>query len=101
MNIIELQKKLLAAARMTPPSDHAPYAFGKRIMAHLLMRPSIDVWTVWGIALWRAALPCIAIMFLTVTWIYFVAERSSSATPLAIALENTVLASVDNGGYSW
>jgi hypothetical protein len=101
MNIIELQEKLLAAARMTPPSDHAPYAFGKRIMAHLLTRPSIDVWTVWGIALWRAALPCVLIMLLTVTWIYLAAERSNSATPLAVALENTVLASVDSGGYTW
>ena len=101
MNIIELQKKLLAAARMTPHNDHVPYAFEKRVMAHLVGRLNVDVWAVWGIALWRAALPCVVIMLLTVTWIYLAAERSNSATPLAVALENTVLASVDNGGYSW
>ena len=70
-------------------------------MAHLLMRPSVDVWTVWGIALWRAALPCVVIMLLTVTWIYLAADIGSSATPFAVALENTVLASVDNVGDSW
>ena len=33
MNLVELQKKLLAAARTDVPGDQVPYAFEKRIMA--------------------------------------------------------------------
>ena len=38
MNIAELQKKLLAAARANPPGDRVPYAFEKRVMALLAAR---------------------------------------------------------------
>ncbi len=31
MNVDELRRKLIAAARANPPSDHVPYAFEKRI----------------------------------------------------------------------
>jgi hypothetical protein len=101
MDIVDLQKKLLAAARNNPPGDHVPYAFEKRIMKNLFTRSKIDEWALWGMALWRAALPCVMIMLLTVTWIYLASDKSNSATPLATALENTVFASVDNMGDSW
>ena len=35
MNLAELERKLIAAARANPPSDRVPYAFEKRIMARL------------------------------------------------------------------
>jgi anti-sigma-K factor RskA len=101
MNIAELQRKLLAAARKNPPSDHVPYAFEQRILARLATQPRFDRWALWGIALWRAALPCLVIMLLTATWIYVASDRSNSTTPLAIALEDTVFASLDNIGDSW
>ena len=39
MNLAELERKLIAAARANPPSDRVPYAFEKRIMARLAARP--------------------------------------------------------------
>ena len=38
MNLAELERKLIAAARANPPSDRVPYAFEKRIMARLAAR---------------------------------------------------------------
>ncbi len=38
MNLAELQKKLIAAARANPPGDGVPYAFEKRVMALLAAR---------------------------------------------------------------
>lgn len=61
MNPAKLQQKLLAVARAHPPSDHVPYAFEKRIMARLVLRPALDAWTVWSRVLWRAAAPCLGV----------------------------------------
>ena len=64
MNLNELNQKLLAVARHNAPSDHVPYAFEKRIMAHLTARPLPDNILLWGQALWRAVIPCAAVMLL-------------------------------------
>ena len=53
MNLFELKKKLLAAARRNPPSDRVPYAFEKRIMAHLAAQPLLDAWAFWVRGFWR------------------------------------------------
>ena len=42
MNLAELQKKLIAAARANAPGDHVPYAFEKRVMALLASRVAPD-----------------------------------------------------------
>ena len=68
MNTTELQKKLMAAARSTAPDDRVPYAFEKRIMALLTSAKPLDVWTLWGHALWRAAVSCVAVTLLTGAW---------------------------------
>ena len=41
MNLEQLQKKLLAAARANPPADRVPYAFEKRILAQLAAQPPL------------------------------------------------------------
>ncbi len=71
MNLAELERKLIAAARANPPSDRVPYAFEKRILARLPARPLADGWELWGRALWRAAAPCVAIMLLLGAWSFF------------------------------
>ena len=38
MNLAELQRKLIAAARANAPGDGVPYAFEKRVMALLASR---------------------------------------------------------------
>jgi hypothetical protein len=95
MNHAELEKKLVATARANPPSDVVPYAFEKRIMAHLAARPLPDGWELWGRALWRAAAPCVAIMLLLGAWSLFTPQASAPATDLSQALEQTLLAAVD------
>ncbi len=87
MNLAELERKLIAAARANPPSDQVPYAFEKRIMARLAARPAMDHCTLWARALWRAAAPCVAIMLLLGAWSFFDPPASSPATDLSQQLE--------------
>ena len=95
MNLAELERKLIAAARTDVPSDRVPYAFEKRIMARLAACPPVDTWALWARALWRAAAPCAAIMAALVAWSLLAPPRTAPANDLSQALEQTLLASVD------
>jgi hypothetical protein len=97
MNIAELQKKLLAAARANAPDDCVPYAFEKRVMALLASRAGADKWVLWTRGLWRAAVSCVAIALLLGAWIFFNPAASSNSTDLSQNFESTLLASVDQG----
>lgn len=99
MNPEPLRQKLVAAARAAePPSDVVPYAFEKRIMARLSGRPTLDSWAAFGALLWRAVLPCCAVML--------IAGASSMATlamrpaheDLAAQLDAVLLADLDTSG---
>ena len=95
MNLAELERKLIAAARANPPSDRVPYAFEKRILARLAARPVVDDWALWARALWRAAAPCAAIMLLLGAWSFFDPQGSTPTNDLSQELEKTLLAAVD------
>ena len=95
MNLAQLERKLIAAARANPPSDRVPYAFEKRIMARLAARPVVDDWALWARALWRAAAPCVAIMLLLGAWSLYASRSSAPANDLSQELEQTLLAAVD------
>src|SRR5947209_3399296 len=95
MNLSELERKLIGAAKANPPSDRVPYAFEKRIMARLTTRPVLDAWALWSSALWRAAAPCVAIMIMLGAWSLMVPASSAPANDLSQEFENTVLAAVD------
>jgi hypothetical protein len=95
MNLAQLERKLIAAARTHPPSDQVPYAFEKRILARLAARPVLDGWELWARALWRAAAPCVAIMLLLSAWSLFGPQSSAPANDLSQDLEQTLLAAVD------
>jgi hypothetical protein len=101
MNVSELQRKLLAAARAEQPSDAVPYAFEKRIMSQLTARVATDVRTLWGRILWRAAASCVAVTLLLGVCSLVFADRNGSAETLAADLEYTVLAPFDNPGETW
>jgi hypothetical protein len=94
MNLTELQRKLLAAARSHTPSDTVPYAFQTRVMARLRCVAVPDSWALWAGALWRATVPCVAIVVLLGAWTFL-----SSPTPpqgdLSQDFENTVLAAAN------
>ena len=60
MNLLELHKKLIAAARTNVPGDQVPYAFEKRITALLASRVAAENMNLWVNGLWRAAVSCVA-----------------------------------------
>jgi hypothetical protein len=63
MNIEQLYRKLIESARSRPADDRVPYAFEGRVMARLKDLPKVDLATLWGRHLWRAAVPfaCVAL----------------------------------------
>jgi len=95
MNLVELERKLITAARANPPSDRVPYAFEKRIMARLAAGPVVDGWAWWARALWRAAAPCAAIMLLLGAWSWLAPQTSPPTSDLSLQLEQTLLAAVE------
>jgi len=95
MNIAELQKKLLAAARANPPGDHVPYAFEKRVTALLAARATTEPLALWVRGLWRAAVSCAAIALLLGAWAFFNPAASSKTNDLSQNFETTLLAFVD------
>ena len=95
MNLAELERKLIAAARANPPSDRVPYAFEKRIMACLAARPVADGWELWARALWRGAALCVGIMVLLGAWSFFGPPSNMAGNDLSQDLETTLLAAVD------
>jgi hypothetical protein len=99
MNLEQLQKKLLAAARTTPPDDHVPYAFEKRILARLAAPPAVlDEAALWARALWRAALPCVGLTVLVaILSLTLVSSETASAGDDNISqqFEHALLVSVE------
>jgi hypothetical protein len=96
MNLAELQKKLIAAARAHAPGDQVPYAFEKRVTALLAARVAPDPAGLWVRGLWRAAVSCVAVTLLLGAWTVF-NPAAGTATPddLSQNFENALLASVD------
>jgi hypothetical protein len=100
MNLNELHRKLIAAARAHPPADRVPYAFEKRILAHLTERGAVDPWTWWVRGLWRAAASCIAISLLLGAWTLLIPAGTLAEDEFSQTLENSVFAAVDQDGDS-
>jgi hypothetical protein len=94
MNLTELERKLLAAARSNRPSETVPYAFQTRIMARLRSAGVPDGWALWAGALWRASVPCVAIVVLLGAWTFF-ASQTPAQGDLSQDFENTVLAAAN------
>jgi len=99
MNLAELQKKLIAAARV-PPSGHdrVPYAFEKRVLALIessrIAEVSDDL-AVWVRGLWRAAVSCVAVALLLGAWVVLNPAPAPGSDDLSQNFESTLLASVD------
>src|SRR5215218_3221810 len=95
MDLKQLERKLILAARAHPPSEVVPYAFEKRIMAYLAQRTISDPGAFWARALWRATAPCVGVMLLLASWSFFGTPATSSTDDLSQDLENTVFAAVE------
>ena len=98
MNLPELHKKLIAAARSNPPSERVPFAFEKRITALLASSPALDYWAMWSRALWRGAVGCIAVVLLLGAITTFLPRNKGD--DLSQDFENTMLASADQDDSS-
>ena len=98
MNLAELERKLLAAAKTHPPGDQVPYAFEQRVLSHLGPRP--DQWIWWARALWRAAAPGIAVMLLLAAWTIGSGSVSEVSHSVNADLETALFAAVDDPGES-
>ncbi|SRR6266705_2523606 len=96
MNLVDLQKRLLAAARADVPADQVPYAFEKRITALLASRVVAENMNLWVRGLWRAAVSCAVVALLIGVWAAFNPTTTIiAADDLSQNFETTLLASVD------
>jgi hypothetical protein len=98
MNLVELQKKLIAAARANAPDDRVPYAFEKRVTALLASRVAPQILDAWVRGLWRAAMSSVAVAFVCGAWVLLTPSVTTSVATgddLSQNFENTLLASVD------
>ena len=101
MNFAGLQRKLLAAARANPPSDAVPYAFEKRVMAHLLAKRPVDGLTLWGRALWHAAGTCLVITLMLSGWSVWADHRERSAAEFSEQFETAIFVMAEQADESW
>jgi hypothetical protein len=102
MDVSELHKKLIAAARADRPGDTVPYAFERRIMARLGSVSATDPAAEWARALWRAAAPCVGVMLVLGAWVFLAPSDPSALTgDLSQEFENTVLAAVTQTDSAW
>ncbi len=100
MNLDNVQRKLIAAARLAQPSDHVPYAFEKRIMARLAQGARIDLLGAWSVALWRGAVTCLAIVLLSGAMsLWSNAQRSEA--DFSQEFETAVFASAASPDGAW
>ena len=98
MNLDKLRNELIAVARANPPDSRVPYAFQKRIMAHLRTSAPLNTAALWAQALWRAAAPCVAITVLLGAWSLWSPSPNTTTTgpgDLAQDFDATVLAAAD------
>jgi hypothetical protein len=95
MNLEQLHKKLITAAKMEVLSDRVPYAFEKRVTALLASRVAAQKLDAWVHGLWRAAISCVAVAMVCGAFAIFAPSANSNSTDLSQDFENTLLASVD------
>ena len=95
MNLDELQRKLLAAARKNPPGDQVPYTFEQRIMARLASAPRLDEWTAWVRPLWYGAGVCAAVAVFVSVWSFDPDADQDLAAYFSQDIEQTILAPDD------
>jgi len=95
MNLDNLHKKLIAAARANPPGDQVPYAFEKRVMAALRSRTAPDEWAGWIRGLWCSAGVCAAIAVLFGVWTAMPSGEPELGASFCHDLEQTIFASSD------
>src|SRR5688572_27854507 len=85
----ERLNEFLKLARELPQNERTPYAFEKRIMAHIGHGPVADTVSEWAHLLWRAMAPCVGIMLLVLV-VSLASMSSESSAEESADLESTV-----------
>lgn len=96
MNVTELEKRLMDAARADRPSARVPYAFEKRVMARIAALPVVDAWALWARSLWRATVPYAVAVVCLAAWLHFSAEPMAPADQITMDFENAILVAVED-----
>ena len=84
----QLEETIIRAARKLPEDGNVPYRFERRIMARLRAERIVDPLALWARGLWRAVLPCLALMIMVGIWSQAMGDRSDL---LANDLELTLM----------
>lgn len=99
MNLDNLQRKLIATARIEQPSERVPYTFEKRVMARLA-EVRADLLGAWSTALWRAAVSCLAVVALSGAWLLWSANHHGE-TDFSQEFDSAVFASAGSADEVW
>jgi hypothetical protein len=70
-------------------------------MATLRDQSSTDLGALWTRMLWRAAVPCVAIMLMVSVWTYLIHNGTGSPNTFAAELENVIFAPMAALEESW
>ncbi len=95
MDLVELERKLIAAARANPPSDTVPVAFEKRIMAHIEELSAQKYSMFWARGLCRGAFASIAATVGAIALLMVVTPRANEEEVFADQFESAMLAVVE------
>jgi hypothetical protein len=95
MDLENLYRKVIAAARGQIPSEQVPHGFERRVMARLQRCSVFDEWAIWARVLWRAAVPSLAVMLLLIVWSVAAPGGNGASHDLSLDLENTLLTAAD------
>ncbi len=101
MNLKALERKLIETARTSVPDEHVPYAFEKRIMARLADVAPLSWAGLWGHALWRGAVPCVAVAVLLCAWSLWRGVASPPSGDFPREFETAVLVASDQSSVPW
>ena len=101
MNLFELEKRLMAAARTAAPNDRVPYAFEKRVMARLADAAPADPIGLWVRTLWVCAAPCVALALGVCAWSVWQGRGLSANGDFPKEFETAVLIASDQSTAQW
>ena len=82
-NSNDILDQMLAETRQLPTDDRVPFAFEKRIMAHIKEAPAAaaNLWELWGHSLWRAVVPCLGVMVIVAVSMNTAGETAGTSGP--------------------
>ena len=101
MNLKALEQKLMATARGIPRDERVPYAFEKRVLAHLKTASPLDGAALWAKALWRATVPCVTLATMMCAWSLWQGALDSGSTEFSSEFETAALMSTDLTSDTW